>query len=188
MKNYLYTLLGFSLLVFFSCVNDEKKAVNETSDTLLTKTISFPKSLIQLDGTKFQDIDSFITQNEGKTKIISIIDGTCMKCIINQMNEIDSTFGSILLDSDNIMLFILNVSKQDSTFFMRNLQPAINAKGIVLWDNNYNFERYNNLLTTNINLRTFMVDKHNKIVQYGNPLMHPEVIYEYMAKLENSKL
>ncbi|MGE0077537.1 MAG: hypothetical protein AB7S48_06730 [Bacteroidales bacterium] len=186
MKIYIPSLLIFLFFLPYSCANGKKKEIKETPDTLLTKTVSFPSSLIQLKGDKFQSIDSFTIQNEGKTKIISIIDGTCMKCIINQMNKLDSTFSSILIDSDNIMVFILNVNKHDSTFFMRNLQPAINAKGIILWDNNYIFEQHNKLLTPDMNLRTFMINQQNKIIQFGNPLMHPDVIWEYKAKLENN--
>lgn len=186
MKIYIYLFLSVLPFVFFSCVNTKKSDDGGIADTLLSKTIIFPNSLIQLNGAEFQNINSFTTQNSGKTKIISIIDGACMKCIINQMNKLDSVFSNILIDSDNIMVFVLNVSKQDSTFFMRNLQPSINAKGFILWDNNFNFERENNLFTPDINLRTFMVNPENRIIQYGNPLMHPDVIWEYKAKLENN--
>ncbi|MGE0077540.1 MAG: hypothetical protein AB7S48_06745 [Bacteroidales bacterium] len=186
MRLCLCTILGLGILSFNSCSNGKIDGSKTNADSLLTKTITFPSNLTQLNGTSFQSIDSFLFNNDSKTKIVSIIDGTCAKCIINQMNKIDSTFGSILLDSDNIMVFILNVSQHDSAYFMRNLQPIINANGIILWDNNYNFERYNKLLTTDINLRTFMVNKENKIVQYGNPLMHPDAIWEYKAKLENN--
>ena len=168
-----------------SCSTTPNKPAAQ-KDSLLAKTIVFPYSLRVLDGNVFHSFDRFLTIDEGKSKIISIIDGTCSACIINQMNKLDSVFSNILIDSDNIMVFVLNVSKQDSTFFMRNLQPSINAKGFILWDNNFNFERENNLFTPDINLRTFMVNPENRIIQYGNPLMHPDVIWEYKAKLENN--
>nr|MDA3779167.1 hypothetical protein [Bacteroidales bacterium] len=137
---------------------------------------------LKLEGTRLFKTDSLIAEIEGKTKIISIIDGNCMKCIINELNKIDSTFNSILND-DDLLIFILNVNKYDSVFFMRNLQPAIKATGIILWDNSYNFEQQNNLLTYDKNLRTFMINRKNKIIQYGNPVMNPDVIFEYKKKL-----
>jgi len=186
MKNSgLYSLVVFVVIVIFtSCKYQDSNNNDITKDTILIKTIIFPNSLLKLNGTQFQRIDSFISEIEDKTKIISIIDGNCMKCIVNQLNKIDSTFNSIMPGDDNLVIFILNVSKEDSIYFMRYLQPAIKATGIILWDNNYNFERQNNLFTPNVNLRTFMINNENRIIQYGNPIMNPDVIFEYQEKLK----
>ena len=189
-NNTLYSLAIFVLIVIIaSCRHQHSNSNNTTLDTLLTKTIIFPNSLLKLNGTQFQKTDSFIFKTEDKTKIISIIDGNCMKCIVYQLNRIDSIFNSILLDdNDNVLIFILNVNEEDSAYFMRNIEPAIEATGVILWDNNYNFERQNNLFTTNLNLRTFMINDENRIIQYGNPIMHPCVISEYQDKLINKYL
>ena len=189
-NNALYSLAIFVLIVIIaSCRHQHSNSNNTTLDTLLTKTIIFPNSLLKLNGTQFQKTDSFIFKTEDKTKIISIIDGNCMKCIVYQLNRIDSIFNSILLDdNDNVLIFILNVNEEDSAYFMRNIEPAIEATGVILWDNNYNFERQNNLFTTNLNLRTFMINDENRIIQYGNPIMHPCVISEYQDKLINKYL
>lgn len=146
----------------------------------------FPDNLLKLNGTQFQDPDSFIYDIEDKTKIISIIDGDCIKCIVYQLNQIDSIFNNILFplpDDDNVLIFILNVHSEDSVYFIRYIQPAIKATGVILWDNNYNFERQNHILTRNVNLRTFMVNNENRIIHYGNPIMHPDVVSEYQDKL-----
>ena len=172
------------IVIFTSCKYQDSNNNNITTDTLLAKTIIFPNSLLKLNGTQSQKIDSFLFEIEDKTKIISIIDGNCMKCILNQLNKIDSTFNSIMLGDDNLVIFILNVSKEDSVYFMRHLQPAIKATGIILWDNDFNFERQNHLFTPKVNLRTFMINNENKIIQYGNPIMNPDVIFEYQEKLE----
>jgi hypothetical protein len=70
---------------------------------------------------------------------------------------------------------------------MHNIQPLINADGIVLWDDNYHFESQNKLFTQYRNLRTFMVNSNNKIIQYGNPIIHPEVLSQYKEKLIRNK-
>lgn len=184
-KMGLYSLLVFFvIIVFASCNYQDSINTNITTDTLLTKTIIFPNSLLKLNGTQFQKTDSLICEIKDKTKIISIIDGNCMKCIVNQLNKIDSTFNSIMPGDDNLIIFILNVSKEDSVYFMRHLQPAIKATGIILWDNDFNFERQNHLFTPKVNLRTFMINNENKIIQYGNPIMNPDIIFEYQEKLE----
>jgi hypothetical protein len=167
-----------------SCKYADKVSNNiHPADSLLTKTIVFPNSLSRLVGNRVEKADSFKFEIEDKKKIISIVDGTCMKCIIDQLNVMDSTFNSILPDDNSLMIFILNVTRADSAYFMLNLQPSIRAAGILLWDNNYNFESQNNLFTTDSNLRTFMTDSEDKIIQYGNPIMNPGIISEYREKL-----
>ena len=133
-NNALYSLAIFVLIVIIaSCRHQHSNSNNTTLDTLLTKTIIFPNSLLKLNGTQFQKTDSFIFKTEDKTKIISIIDGNCMKCIVYQLNRIDSIFNSILLDdNDNVLIFILNVNEEDSAYFMRNIEPAIEATGVIL--------------------------------------------------------
>ncbi len=180
----LYIFLIFIVINISSCNFEQRECSNENAnDTLLTKTVIFPNSLLQLEANKFKKVDSIKTAIDGKIKIISIIDGNCRKCIINQLNSLDSIFNNILYN-DNKLIFILNVNKSDSAFFMRNFSSAINAKGIILWDNYYNFERENKLLTSNINLRTFMVNSENKIILYGNPIFHPKLIGRYQEYLE----
>jgi len=174
--------VGF-ILVSSSCKYQSRNN-NSTKDTLLAKTIIFPDSLLKLNGTQFQKIDSFIYEIEDKIKVISIIDAGCMECIMNQLNKIDSTFNSIMIGDESVLIFILNCSREDSVFFMNNLQPAIKATGTILWDSDFYFERQNHLFTTSINSRTFMVNNENEIIQYGNPILKPDVIFEYQERLK----
>lgn len=173
----------FIVLVSSSC-NYQSRNNNSTIDTLLTKTIIFPNSLLKLNGVQFQKIDSFLYEIEDKMKIISIIDAGCMECIMNQLNKIDSTFNSIMFGDESVLIFILNCSREDSIFFMNNLQPAIKAKGTILWDTDFYFEKQNHLFTSSINSRTFMLNNENEIIQYGNPILKPDIIIEYQEKLK----
>jgi len=106
-KSVIYYPLFF-IIILTSC-NYQQKNINNTitPDNLLTKTIFFPDNLLKLDGNQFRKIDTFLLEIEDKTKIISIVDGNCLKCIINQLNAIDSIFNSILPDDNNILIFIL---------------------------------------------------------------------------------
>ncbi len=164
-----------------SC-NDANKTKQE-SDTLLLKNISFPKELFILEKTKLKKPDSLIQIIDKKKKIVSIIDGNCVKCVVMQLNKLDSIFNSILTVNNEIYITILNVPNQDSAYFMQNIQPFIKAKGIILWDNNYHFESRNKLFTPHINLRTFMINSDNRVVLFGNPLIHSDILHEYKKKL-----
>jgi hypothetical protein len=187
MKHYilysLFTLL--TTMVLLQSCNYQTNKSNLKSDTLLTKTITFPHELYELDKNQFLKIDSFKNDSKNKAKIISIVDGNCMKCIINQLNKVDDLFNSIM-NKEAMLVFVLNVSKEDSAFFMRHIRPAIETTGVILWDNNYHFERQNQLFTKNLNLRTFMINKQNKIIQYGNPIMNPYIIKAYKEKLNKT--
>jgi len=171
-------------LFFASCSFYQPNTDKNLSDTLLAKTINFPKELLQLKGHQFQDIDSFLQYINGKYKIVSIVDGTCPACIKGQLNNIDSTFNKFNLHDKVQLVYILNVSSSDSAYFMRNFQSYIKATGAVLWDNNFNFERENKLFTPDQSLPTFMVDKDNRIIIYGNPLMDPKLLAAYKEKIE----
>lgn len=180
-----FVLLLFGIAIYTSCnyLGGGSKGENKSTSSLLDKSINFPTSLLELDGTEFKPIDSFITKTKNKAKIISIIDGNCVKCIVMQMNKIDSIFNSIMHNKSQSLIFVLNVNKEDSIFFMRNLQPIIDVKNTILWDNAFNFEFQNELLSYDLNDRIFMVNKENKIILVGNPLMYPDLILEYKEKL-----
>lgn len=125
------------------------------------------------------NINSFLSKTYNQIKIISIIVGTCPKCITSQLNYNDSIFSTLLDNNKAHLAFILNVPTADSAYFMKHYHTYIDANSTILWDNNYNFERANKLFTADENLRTFMTNRRNKIVVYGNPLFYPRVIDKY---------
>lgn len=181
MHKLTFRLILFCFLVlFFSCNKLSKKNTPMLTDTMLAKKIMFPAELKILKAGEFQDTNQNL-KNVNHLRIISIVDGACMKCIINQLNYTDIAFNSFTR-KDKDLIFILNVSSNDSSFFMNNLYPSIETESLILWDNNFNFERTNKLFTSNFNLRTFMIDSNNQIIHYGNPVMNPEEINTYKQK------
>lgn len=96
MKHSTFTDLIFLSIIFLAaCKYQNRKESSIISRNLFTKKIFFPNCLLELKDHKFEKIDSFLYETKGKKKIISIIDGTCMKCIVNQLNKIDSAFNHI---------------------------------------------------------------------------------------------
>lgn len=180
----LHIIFGIGIICFQSCSsNRSESAEHQYSDTLLFKEIHFPNYLKELRDGQLYDIEEILYNLEDKRKIVSIIDANCMKCVTNQLNFLDSIFESIII-ADDAMIFILNIKPIDSAYFVNNLLPAVDASGLLFWDNDYVFERKNKLFTSDVNLRTFLLDSSNTIVLYGNPIIYPEVIYEYQMKLQ----
>lgn len=179
MKKHLTLFIALLTITISSCSYFRPNTVERLTDTLLTKTITFPKQLLHLKGGHFLNIDSLLGSIEGKSKLVSIVDGTCPACIDGQLNRIDSIFRQFKPNHDVELVFILNVSTHDSVYFMRNFQSYIKATGTVLWDNNFNFERENKLFTPDQSLRIFMLNGDNRIVLYGNPLMNPKLLDKY---------
>src|SRR5690606_24989973 len=98
-------------------------------------------------------------------------------------NALDSLFNTIRQE-DSQMIFILNVKKADSLYFTLNLMPAIKAKSVILWDNDYHFESRNRLFTPNPYLRTFLTNSEARIIHYGDPLITQELVSVYQEKLK----
>lgn len=178
-----YWIVGWLI----SC-SDKKKSVSyeatKLTDTLLSKTISFPEKFPILGVTLPYIHDSIMHEILQSKKIISVIDGTCMACITDQLNALDSLFSTIIEDKNCKVIFVMNLKKVDSVYFMLNLKPAIRAKGVIFLDDEYLFERSNKILTSHSHLRTFMTDIEGKIELYGNPLEDTELIVLYKNKLK----
>lgn len=174
--------IGIVIITLSSCNQSKSAKQIVKSDTLIGKTISFTNKLLVLEGKQFHQFDSILPSINKKPKIISIVDGNCMSCVINLLNGVDSIFQKVVYNKC-LLIIVVNVQKKDSAFFMRHLQPSIKAKGIILWDNGFNFEKHNKLLTSDINRRTFMVNAENKIVLIGNPIYYPDLLVKYEKNL-----
>lgn len=177
------SLFCITLILFSRCnnVSSFQNSQKLSSDTLLYREIFFPSDMSVMEGYGFHKTDSLnhLKQN----KIISIIDATCVKCIYDQLNKMDSIFQTINHTKNSLVIFILNVPASDSAYFILNIRPSIKAKGIILLDNRYAFEGRNNLFTTEASLRTFLTNNENKIILYGNPIANPALIPLYRNRM-----
>lgn len=174
------------LILIISCRNKQNNTTDGSAnltDSLLSKTISFPRGLRILGIKQSHLYDSIMKRLRDQNKMISIIDATCMTCIIDQVNALDSVFNHAIFKEGTRMIFILNLKKTDSVYFALNLQPAIRATGLLFLDQNYDFEKTNGMLTSNRYLRTFMTNSDGRIVQYGDPLTDSTLILAYKSRL-----
>ncbi len=170
----------FVLAFCFSCTKGQKVEKDKWED----KELVFPNSLLQLKNGKCVSLTTFRQDLKGKRKVVTIIDATCRKCIIGQLNKTDSLFGELLKGTATQMVFVLNVNPADSLYFMTTLYPDVKAKGLLLWDNGYHFETDNDILTEHVTRRTFLLDENNKIIQVGNPLYNAKLLAKYKLRLK----
>ncbi len=179
-KNLLRFLqFSFVLLLSVSCTQNKK-----VQDEWIGKEIVFPEALLQLKNGRCSSLATFNQKLKGRKKIIAVIDANCRKCIIGQLNRIDSLFVPLLASKKAEIVFVLNINRADSLYFMTNMYPEIKAKGVLLWDNGYHFETENAIFTEKVTRRTFLLDENNKIIQVGNPLFEPKLLTVYKKLLE----
>lgn len=179
-------IIAVILPIYMACNHSDttfkNKKIVENDDPWLSKEIEFPPALLQLVGERIFDIDTTSSLFDSRPKVVSIIDATCSKCILTQMNRLDSIFAELLDAGDRV--FVLNVPREDSAYFMYHFQPLINIGGHIIWDSNYYFESANEIFSSNPHRRIFLIDYQNRIVQMGNPLMNKEVMKEYQKSIE----
>ncbi|QKG80684.1 hypothetical protein [Tenuifilum thalassicum] len=179
----------FSLLIisiFLSCTrsnqnkNKYQNYQTEEADTIIGKSISFPKALKNIKNGSITQADSIIDILNNSECIVSIIDATCLKCIYFRLNLLDSIF-RVNLPPNIERVFVINIENRAVPYFLREMYPAINAKGTLLLDTAYVFEKSNRILSPNENHRIFFIDSNGKIAQYGDPLIDQSILYKYVS-------
>lgn len=176
MKKIICKIVALCFILSFSTSCSKKK--EKQTDEWVGKQIYFPGTLYELKDKNCYPLEAFKEKTVNKKKVVSIIDATCKKCIIYQLNRIDSLF-TTLLNENTAMVFVLNINKADSAYFISNLYPDIKANGLLLWDNAYHFETDNDIFTEKASRRTFLLDENNVILQVGNPLFEPQLLDSY---------
>ncbi len=167
------------ILLIFAC---EGKQNSPSNLKIGRSAVQFNVGLRLLSNGMLVSVDSVLSTYKGKKKIVSIVDGICMKCVINDLNQADEVFQQITASKK--VIYILNVTSADSAYFIANLEPLIKVKGHILWDDSYSFENTNGLLSSDKNLRTFLLDEQNNIKLIGNPLYNPDLVERYKEAFE----
>jgi len=181
--NIILILFCFSLI---SCkVSDDGDNISHTTSWIGRK-VEFPQELLLLNGTKFLPYKKLKNQLLKGETVVSIVDASCTSCILDHLNRTDSLFQHLRDEEDNV-IFILNVKRNDSASFMVSIRPFIKAKGYILWDSNYYFERSNDVITSSIINRTFLLNTYGEIILIGNPLYQPDLMDVYRKALKDMK-
>lgn len=153
------------------------------ADTMLGKSISFPKGLALIANEELNNPDSLL-ENIGLTPfVVTIIDASCPKCIIYHLNAIDSLLCNNLPEYVS-RVYVLNINPMAVRFFFRELYSEIRVRSAVLLaDTSYLFERANGInAAANPNNRVFMV-ADGRVAAYGDPVYRPGCVNQYPNEL-----
>jgi hypothetical protein len=177
----------FSLLIILSCTinsqKERKKEIKKIVNEWNGKLIEMPDSVFILENG-ILTIPLENPFNVGNQKILTFISGDCEKCI-NNLND-----WVVLLDSVNIgkgLQLIVIILSSDIEQFIREFSIRVPQSIIPYLDVRYKFlTTYN--LPLDWDLRTFLLDNHNRVVLIGNPLHNLNLKKLYLQKIkENEK-
>ena len=172
------TILLTTLFIFVACQNKNKEEAISSVKEWMGKEILFPEGGIFT--IKGKDTIDF-SLNKSEYKIVSYIDTAgCTSCRLKLsewqrfMHEVDSITSS----HTPFVFYIYPKNTKDLLIEFR--REAFDYP--VCLDETDEFNRLNQLAKSNT-LRTFLLDKENKIVAIGNPIENPNIKKFYLKIL-----
>lgn len=173
-----FFLFIFINLLFIGCQDKNKEETINSVKEWMGKEILFPQnSIFTIRGKDTIDFNL----NKSEYKIVSYIDTAgCTSCRLKLaewqrfMNEVDS-----ITSSYTPFIFYL-YPKNTKDLLIEFRREAFDYP--VCLDETDEFNRLNQLAKSNT-LRTFLLDKENKIVAIGNPIENPNVKKFYLKIL-----
>lgn len=172
------TILLTALFFFVACQNKNKEEAISSVKEWMGKEILFPQnSIFTIRGKDTIDFNL----NKSEYKIVSYIDTAgCTSCRLKLaewqrfMNEVNS-----ITSSHTPFVFYL-YPKNTKDLLIEFRREAFDYP--VCLDETDEFNRLNQLAKSNT-LRTFLLDKENKIVAIGNPIENPNIKKFYLKTL-----
>ena len=176
MKCVVYIILAF--IALSSCKDSPKDEIARLVKEWDGKEVRFPESpVFTIQG---KDTVDFSFRN-AEYKVVSYVDSIgCISCKLQLANwaafiqEVDSLTG-------RTVPFILCLHTTDVEK-MRRIVKKDNFQYPVFIDEKGTFDALNHF-PTNMTFQTFLLDKGNKIVAIGNPVLNPMVKELYLEKL-----
>ena len=176
MKCVVYIIL--SIIALSSCKDSPKDEIARLVKEWDGKEVRFPESpVFTIQG---KDTVDFSFRN-AEYKVVSYVDSIgCISCKLQLANwaafiqEVDSLTG-------RTVPFILCLHTTDVEK-MRRIVKKDNFQYPVFIDEKGTFDALNHF-PTNMTFQTFLLDKGNKIVAIGNPVLNPMVKELYLEKL-----
>ena len=176
MKQTLFIIL--TIIALSSCKDSPKDEIARLVNEWDGKEVRFPESpVFTIQG---KDTVDFSFRN-AEYKVVSYVDSIgCISCKLQLANwaafiqEVDSLTG-------RTVPFILCLHTTDVEK-MRRIVKKDNFQYPVFIDEKGTFDALNHF-PTNMTFQTFLLDKDNKIVAIGNPVLNPMVKELYLEKL-----
>lgn len=178
-------LISAVILLSSGCKQSQHKRKSELEKTVnywYKKEISFPDSIYKISNSIIEILkENPLSSN--KYKILSVISGECEKCII------DAKEWCVFIDSisdhakfDFVPVFVTSDYHQFIKSYYKRLPSCfepyldVHFKFIL----NYN-------LPENWSMRTFLLDKNNRVMIIGNPIHNHNIRKLYLKKLSRDE-
>jgi hypothetical protein len=168
-------VIGLALLILglnvTGCKNSKEEnlnLVNRYNGTI----VFFSDSLYLINKSdNMLVLDTLLGRQNESFKIVNIINGECGKCMsyLKEWKRIIDKYKTINIK----FIFIVNTS--DTAYFNKFIYPEINLQIPFYIDMEKKFVKTNNLDYPDDRIKTFLLDKNNKIIFMGNPTWSREI-------------
>lgn len=166
-----YILLLFALLLFYSCSTKNKDIKNE----VLSKKIVFPSDISAL--SFYRDSMVVFDGQHDNYAIVSYFDTTqCLTCDLQlyKWSRLIKDLNKTSKKEVACFLFFRHKNEKEVFYTLQKnhfLYP-------VFIDYNESFFKQNQM-SSDITLQTFLIDKENRVIAYGNPIHDSNARKEY---------
>ncbi|MDE6533143.1 MAG: DUF1573 domain-containing protein [Muribaculaceae bacterium] len=174
-----YVLTAFGLLTVASCGDSKRKAYEKAVVEWTGKRILFPDSMRLVGG-------EIITKPEADFTIVSYYDSIgCSECRMKLqfwnefMQRVDSVRGDKTV---NLMMIAASVFEKD----LERIQKYDDFKYNIIYDPKDHINSLN-LFPVDDSMRTFLIDKNNKVLTFGNPIQNKRLFNLYLSIIGKSE-
>ena len=177
--------VGFCFIIlalsFICCNSVDKQGFEKLYNEWEGKTISFPKNTI----FTIQGKDTLHFSTDGEYKILSYVDSTgCTSCKmqLHKWEALMMEFKKLSPKDISYIFYICPKDKNKLNFLLQN-------EGFVYpicIDEQDELNRLNQF-PSDMTFQTFLLDKENKVVAIGNPILNPKVKELYLKIVTGSR-
>lgn len=175
----LICFLGF---LAYSCKNPERKLAFELVQEWVGKQIEYPRQAVF---TVYGEDTIRNMFRNSSFSIVSYVDSSgCMGCKLQlrRWNEMIKELRTITRNNMPIYFFLYPKNR-------KNLISKLKRDGFntpVCIDENDSFNKLNHF-PSDMNFQTFLLDKHNKVIAIGNPVLNPKIKELYLDIIQGKR-
>lgn len=173
------------LLYCVFIVGCSPRSIEEEVLSFIDKTICFPDSMTVIQNEIITS-NSLILNDLYPIKLILYYSpNRCTPCIIGRLKDYERIFD---LEVENQFSPQIILASKEKTHEYKALISELKMQSLqfpVYIDKYDEFRRLNPCLPKNMNLHAFLLDKNNKVVLVGNPLINEAMWALFKSTLEN---
>ncbi len=169
------------LLLLFSCRSARERETARFFEEWMYKEIEFPEDMVF---TVQGDTVGFDFMKSDYKLVTSIKNKECLSCNL-RLNQWNNTINEINLKTGrNIpVLFFLHPNSYDE---LVDILKRDNFRHPVCIDMRNEFDSMNNITIDELSFKSFLIDKENKVVGIGNPVVTPAIKGLYISLINGT--